>query len=329
MSERLLLCRPQAGLTDVFSRIGRCVRYADSFGRQVIVEMDFVGAQHFRDDFEYYFVSHDGDLFLSSVKYSKRFDQLKANPKCFSGRINSYVATYSLKVEAIADVETGDIPCFDFSTDHVEPLLLYHASGGGLRKAKIALRRISLSAEVKQVVQARLSRLSRNYTSIHIRNTDFATDYKAHLSRVKSEIDGPIYVATDNCEVLNYCREIFGESRIYNFSNLPNEAGRPIHSNATLDARQHNIDAIADLILLASAQRYYYFPVFNANTEGVSYSGFSKFAELLHNDKQLLRQFVDANFFGVVARVRFKARKILYRLLGRAAFLMPIISRSY
>ena len=327
MPERLLLCRPQAGLTDMFSRIGGCVRYADIFGRHVIVEMDFKGAEHFRDDFSYYFVSHDRQLTLSSANYVERFDHLKTHPASFTGRVNSYKAQYSLAVEAIADVETGEIPSFDFGKDYPEPLLLSHAAGGGLRKAEIALRRLSLSKVLSDEVHARLNRIGAAYTSIHIRNTDFTTDYKARVEALQDRISGPIYVATDNLDVLTYCRNLFGQDRVFNFSMLPNDAGHPMHSNQMLDARTHNIDAICDLILLASAKTYNFFPLSNPHLTGAKYSGFSKLAELLHKDQALLRQFIDAGSFGTVARLRLKLRKLIYRGLGLTSSLMPTIGR--
>ncbi len=90
-SVRLLLCRPQAGLTDILSQIGKCLRYADRFNRTVIVEMDFKGAVHFRDDFGVYFTSHDPRLVLSSRAFTSQFDRLVAFPSNLTGRINSYL----------------------------------------------------------------------------------------------------------------------------------------------------------------------------------------------------------------------------------------------
>ena len=322
---RFILCRPQAGLTDIISRIGNCVRYGDRFNRFVIVDTNFGGAVHFRDEFSNYFVSHDNDLILTSKDHVAQFDHLATYPHSFTGRINSYRASYDNSKSAYADLETGEITNFDFTKNYSEPLLLSHASGGGMRKAKIALRRLSLSELLRKEVELRLARIGGVYSSIHIRNSDFTTDYEAHVKELQQRNSGLIYVATDNLKALNFCRELFGANRVFNFSTLPQDAGNPIHSNTLLDARAHNIDAICDLILLASAKTYYFFPLSNPHLTGAKYSGYSKLAEALHNDKVLLRQFIRADAFGTVARMRLKMRKVLYRGLGLVSTLMPFI----
>ena len=305
------------------------MRYADRYGREVIVELDFATASHFRDDFSFYFTSHDANLILTSAGVRADFDQLQTFPPEFKGRISSYRAQFSTSVMASVDVETGRIPNFDFSRDYSEPLLLSHASGGGIRKAEIALRRLSLSEELRCEVQNRLARIGGSYTSIHIRNTDFTTDYQMRVEALAGKISGPIYVATDNQEALQFCKTLFGNTRAFNFSTLPDDGGKPMHSNALLDARQSNFDAICDLILLASATTYYFFPLSNPQLTGATYSGFSRLAELLHKDKALLRQFVDSREFGSFARLRLRGRKMLYRCFGLASALMPAKRRSH
>lgn len=328
MPERCLLCRPQAGLTDILSRIGNCVRYGDRFNRFVIVDTNFTGAVHFRDEFSYYFVSHDRDLILTSKNHVSQFDRLATYPHSFAGRINTYGAAYDKSKSAYADLETGEIPNFDFTKNYDEPLLLSHSSGGGTRKAKIALRRLSLSEPLRKLVESRLALIGEGYCSIHIRNSDFTTDYEAHVKDLQHRISGPVYVATDNLKALNYCRELLGANRVFNFSTLPQDAGNPIHSNTFLDARAHNIDAICDLILLASAKTYYFFPLSNPELTGAIYSGYSKLAEVLHTDKTLLRQFIHADSFGTVARTRLKLRKALYRGIGLVSTFMPLVGSA-
>jgi hypothetical protein len=313
--QRILLCRPQGGLTDILSQIGKCCRYAAMFDRTVVVETNFLGTTYFRDDFSNYFVSHDSSLILSSLKFASQFEDLKAVPAKFSGRINHYSAKYNDDLAAFAEVDCSDVTSFNFGRNYDEPLLLHHSAGGGLRKAEISLRRLSITPMLRQCVEHRLNKIGGAYTSIHIRHTDYSTDYRSRILRLQHTISGAIFVATDNREALDFCRNTFGADRVFNFSHLPEKAGSPIHSAAGLDARQSNLDAIVDLLLLALASAYYYFPI-NENNSSAAFSGFSLLADLLHKDRKLLAQFVSSTEFGLTARLRLHSGKAYYRGLG-------------
>jgi hypothetical protein len=311
---RILLCRPQGGLTDILSQIGKCCRYADQHGRMVYVETDFAGNAYFRDEFSQYFMSHDPNLILTSRDIAGRLDVLDVVPAAMKGRIHSYQASYDLQLKGFAEPGGSVVTTFDFDQDHEQPLLLHHAMGGGLRKAEIALRRLSITAMVHSCVEERLARIGEAFTSIHIRHTDYSTDFQDRILKLKDDIVGPIFVATDNRQVLEFCSEIFGSGRVFSFSALPDQAGSPIHSNTKLDARASNLDAISDLLLLARAKKYHYFPI----AEGAAtFSGFSLLADVLHRNPQLLMQFMQPEAFGNLAQLRLKARKAVYRGLSK------------
>jgi hypothetical protein len=318
---RLLLCRPQGGLTDMLSRVGACCRYADTENRLVIVETDFARAENFRDDFCRYFISHDADLVLTSRDYAKDFDSFDVEPVGFKTRVNDYRVEYNRSLSALAEVGSGLIPSFDLKQKFNAPLLLYHAVGGGLRKAEIVMRRISISPFVLHTLNERLARIGGSYSSVHIRHTDYSTDYKDRILALRPQIVGSLYVATDNREVLDFCREVFGAERVFNFSVFPAVAGEPIHDNLKMDPRQSNLDAICDLLILAMAKSYHFFPISNSPGGGLGYSGFSRLAELLHKDKKLLQQFTHAEEFGFGARLRLRWRKMMYGFYGLASSL--------
>jgi hypothetical protein len=313
----------------MFSRIGACCRYADRQHRLVIVETDFPGSLYFRDDFGRYFISHDPNLVLSSRHYVSQFDCFDVEPAAFKERVNQYKVDYNNDVSALAEVGTALIPRFDLNRKHDAPLLLYHSVGGGLRKAEIALRRISISSMVLQALNERLARIGGSYTSIHIRHTDYSTEYRQRISILRTKILGPVYVATDNREALEFCRQVFGNDRVFNFTVLPDVAGEAIHDNVKLNAQQSNVDSICDLLLLAIAKTYYFFPIANSTLDGPAYSGFSKLAELLHTDKALLRQFMDVDTFDWRARMRLRLRKVFYRSGSLALALMPPKRRAH
>jgi hypothetical protein len=313
---RLILCRPQGGLTDMLSRIGACLSYADRFDRTVIVETDFADAHFFRDRFDRYFISHDDKLILNPAPYVGMFDALPCEPSELAGRVTSYSTEYSQPLNALTEVGTGLITQFNFRKNHQVPLLLHHAVGGSIRKAAVALRRLSITPEVLDVYEKRKEKIGDSYSAVHIRHTDYNTNYREHVLKLKDEIEGKVYVATDNRDVLAYCKEVLGSERVYNFSTFPVEAGQALHGNSSLDPWQCNLDALVDLLLLASARNFYFFQLTEQRGAKPAYSGFSLLVQLLHTNKRLLRSLTYSDSRDTWSDLRMKCRKSTYRLSG-------------
>lgn len=324
---RLLLCRPQAGLTDMFGVIGRCIHYADRFNRTIIVEMDYEGSLHFRDDLSKYFVSHDKNILLSSKGFSEKLDGLSAFPKTVTGRVNSYEAKYSETVDNYFVELDGNLLSFNLKQDYDEPLLLLHAAGGTVQNAERILRRISLTRLVQDELKARMAILGETYTSLHIRYTDFITDFQERVELLGKEIKGPIFLATDNPKALDFCQNIFGKDRVFNFTTFPKTAGKAIHSDLEMDARTSNVDAICDLVMLAAAQKYYYFPLSKKQKTWTVYSGYSELAQMLHTDKALFGQFTGQVPFDLKAKIRLKLHKLRRRFKGMVLKIVAPLNR--
>jgi hypothetical protein len=289
---RLLLCRPQGGLTDILSQIGKACRYADRYNRVVIVQTDFTGAINFRDDFSRYFVSLDKNLVLSAAGLQEIFDQLDVAPKFLSGRVNSYFATLDKKLGNFVENETQEALSFDFGRDYAEPLLVHHAQGGGMRKTRIALRRLALRTDVLDIARARVKKIGSEYVGLHVRNTDYQSDYRERIEKLKREINLPVFVATDDRDVVAFCEDRFRPNRVYSFARLPDQSGQPAHYDKTLVAQDANRDVIADLIMLVLAKDYYFLPIRKADgAGGPAYSGFSLLADMLRKNRKFRAQF--------------------------------------
>jgi hypothetical protein len=289
---RILLCRPQGGLNDILSEIGKCLSYARRFDRLVIVETDYVNLTHFNDRFETYFKSTDPRLILDAADFSALFDQLRAHPEFIHGRVNGYRDRINL---VGVDDETGRHVTFDFTQDYEAPLIVHHANGQQKgRNAMIALQSLALSDALKAQLKNRMERLGPEYSAIHIRHTDYKTDYKNRIERLKLKNTGPVFIATDNRAVLDYCTSFFGEARVFSLSHLPDDGGAPLHySRSAEGARQRNSDAVLDLFTLTLATDYYFFPRLSGRWQmRPSYSGFSVLADRLRHAPRLLSRIV-------------------------------------
>ena len=161
------------------------------------------------------------------------------------------------------------------------------------------------------------------YTSLHIRYTDYMTDHQDRILELKNEISGPIFLATDNRKAMEFCQKIFGTERVFNFTTFPEVDGQPIHSDMKMDARTSNLDAICDVIMLAAAKNYHFFPLSITQRKWAKFSGYSEFAHMLHKDKALFNHFLGVRSLGKVPRLQLAALKIGRRVKGLVWSLMP------
>jgi len=291
MGGRWLLCRPQNGLNDMLCTIEAACRYAERFGRTVVVDTAFDGASHFRDRFSRYFVSRQADLLLDLEAVGGGLDDLETAPACLRGRIGAYRARYDVALDRRVDADSGVPLTFDFEVDHPEPLLVHHHGNGGNRSFA-ALARLRLHDSLVDELVARLRAIGAPYSALHIRHTDYRSHYESELDALSRQVAGPVFIATDNREALAHCRAAFGPDRVHAFADLPQAAGRTLHDLAPSDdAWSRNRDAILDLVMLGLSTTLYTFKL-APNHIGTTTSGFSRLAIHLVENRPLLRELI-------------------------------------
>jgi hypothetical protein len=287
-NERLLLCRPEGGLNDILSEIGKCVAYARKYNRLLIVDTNHSDTVNFKDAFSNYFSTSKPNIFLNSHQQQHLFDSLDVMPPFLKGRVTS-------SDRSILRAELGKATpiSFDFAHDYTEPLLVHQQNGQQKkRNAMIALGSLKLNVELANELQLRLTSIGGAYSAFHIRHTDYETDYVGRVRKLAAKISGQIFVATDNRAVVDFFKTVFGEKRIITFSKLPDVAGKPLHyDNDFEDMKRLNREAILDVLTLALAKRYIFFPRETGKFAlQSSYSGFSVLAARLRNSPKLLKQ---------------------------------------
>jgi hypothetical protein len=268
---RLLLCRPQGGLNDILCQIERCCQYADRFRRTVIVDTNYHCARAFKDHFSRYFVSLRAGLVLNADEIRDYTDDIDVFPNFITGKVSSYYARPDkLKTDYIEE-QSGRALTFEFDKDYSERLLVHHASGGGTISLA-ALSRMRVHDAITDILWKRQRLIGPEYTALHIRNTDYRTEYEQPIVELKSKIRGSLFVATDNRSTIEHCKSAFGTERVFSFAKLPAEAGKPIHkTDDRTGAYETNSDAILDLLMLALSKELYLFKLM-ANPYGLSYS---------------------------------------------------------
>jgi hypothetical protein len=287
--ERLVLCRPLGGLNDILCQIERVCRYGDNFGRNVVIDTDYHCTRSFQDKFSKYFVAMKDGLVLDADAIGDRMADTDVAPDFIAGRVGRYMTRYAPNAEIFVEQDTGRAVTFDFTKDHPERLLVHHGEGGGALSV-FALSRLSLGDNLIAVLRQRLSQIGRPYTAIHIRHTDYKCEYEEWIERHKAEIEGPLFVASDNRDSIAYCKIVFGAERVYSFAALPEVAGQVLHLRCDrVRAYEQNSDAILDLMMLALSKRLHLLELL-PNLNGARLSGFSTLAANLKRAPAILDQ---------------------------------------
>lgn len=290
-SDRLLICRPQGGLNDMLCQIERACRYAEAFDRTVLVETDFRNARNFRDRFSRYFVSRQDRLVFKTDHLSAYGDLRDVFPAIAAGRLDDYRARVDNKTFRFVEEETGQPLSFDFTRDYRERTLLHHDSGGG-GFAIGALTRMRLHDNITDLLLHRAKLIGPRYSAVHVRATDVRSRFEGPVQDLAKQLNGRVFVATDNRNCLEQCKEAFGADRVISFAKLPAVAGQPLHhADAVVDVYEANRDALIDLVLLALSSNCYAFEL-EANVHNMKYSGFSVLAINLQSAKPILSQLI-------------------------------------
>ena len=286
---RMLLCRPRGGLNDMLSQIEKCCRYAEVTGRVVVVDTRF-GDSSFYDDFDTYFVSRQRRLILSARELKEAFDQATTFPPCLQGQVTSYRGIWTEQQDGYVEKKTGTPLTFDFARNYSEELLV-HQQYGRLPFAAAAFLRLHLQPAVTKELLTRVSKIGGPFLGVHVRHTDYRSDYHRLLGQLARATSERLFLSTDNRKVLDEFRAALPSKQIYSFSEDLSTDGRPIHlrppSMGTVFRR--NSDAILDVLLLALSVRIVSADIINGRN-GRTKSGYSVLASELFKQKRYLSE---------------------------------------
>jgi hypothetical protein len=179
-SERFLLCRPQGGLNDVLCNVEKTRLHADKFNRTLIVDTNFVNSYTTLGDFSDYFQTR-ANVILNASPLINKLRDLTTFPACVAGKLDSYRTYYDENLKYFRERTTRQKVSFKFDTDYEEQLLVHHGLGGGFLGVQ-ALSWLQLNDVITAELIRRLSVINSPYCAIHIRNTDYRSDYLRRLN---------------------------------------------------------------------------------------------------------------------------------------------------
>lgn len=256
--KRYLLARPCGGFNDCLVQLDAARRHAERYGRTLIIDTNRSGL---KAGFETLFATRPNfgcPVIMWSSEVGAALDTLKSvRPTELTYRITSYQSTDDKDTWLHRDTETKVLTSIDLERDHPETLIVQERAGGGIESLRI-LRKVSLRPEVATEVAARLSTLGTDYDAIHIRHSDYRTDFEGFLQRISPVFAGrKLLVCTDSAEVKEAAPRILGKRvEVISVAEPPDTKGQPLHNTELADRHAANLDLLTEIIAMARAQRF-------------------------------------------------------------------------
>ena len=169
---------------------------------------------------------------------------------------------------------------FDLESEYDEDVLIYSDSRGFYNSGLDFLKYLKMipNTDLYNILHNRLSQLNSKYVSIHIRNTDYQSNYIKTYDDNKLIIENypKIFLATDSMEVFKYFKSL--NLQLISFTKLP-EINEPLHDTKLINSNDVFVDMFCDLILLGMSDKIILPDI---------YYGFSRLALQLNENKKLL-----------------------------------------
>jgi hypothetical protein len=274
-------------------QIEKCCRYAETYGRRVVVQTDGGFHPYFQLCLGEYLISMQERLVFAEALAEPLgeafFEGLSVQPRSLQGRL---FETDFLPARGIGrrDRVSGDLISFDFRKEHAEDVLVHNQFGGG-DSSMSALARVRLHDAVADEIVARIGEMGAGYPAVHVRHTDWRSEYESVLRELQRYQFDRLFLATDNGDGVKEFRSRLNGTVVYSFSDLPDRSGQPVHTLLGLnrsDRHRLNQQVFVDLLLLALSDKLF----LCQREDGRQPGGFSRLAMHLHHDQSVARRLV-------------------------------------
>lgn len=289
--KRYLLARPRGGFNDAMVQFGRARLYAAKYNRVLVVDMSRSG---FRGPITDTFRIPEGfgcELVDWNDDVASAFDAATSvKPDVLRHNISKYKTRWRKRRRGSAFFSKGRQVSFDHSKDHAEQVLVSEQAGGG-RASLDVLQAMSLTAEMANTVARRVRKLGRGYDAVHIRHSDYKTDFKAFLTRLRPVLQGRrVLICSDSHAAKQAAESILDPSTtVLSVSDIPDLGGAPLHAKDVTDYEAANVDMLCDLFAMALADNLMFTTLSGAHQSRSKVAGFSLLADSLRRHPEWVR----------------------------------------
>lgn len=279
-SNKFLLCRPRGGLNDTLNQLEASCRYSLKYRRKLYIDTSRSGLW---DSFENYFIL---PKYIQSGKIDDIQYPASVYPACLQNDIYNYEAEWVAAKQGWKIKNGVSFLHLVLQKNHPEQYVVYESGGGG-EDSFIFLKRIKLKENIRSHIVSKIRNIG-NYAAVHIRNTDYQTDYMQYLDMIcKNLKHDKIIICTDDYTVQQYGKYLFGDKLVL-LTELP-DIKKPLHDeDASIDRYKINVDTITDLFVLACSDKLYITKV-----KQNIFSGFGSLAMNLHKNKKVVKKLLE------------------------------------
>jgi len=275
---KYIICIPTGGFNDMLVIINRCFNYAVKYKRLLIIDTTKFG----------WFIHDIRDYILFTHEYIYIGDIQNIYLKLVG---LTYMPSDTSNIILENRFDINKISNIYLLNDYKEDVIISR-SGYGSNDPNLQMKILNymiFKTKILDIFNYRYSQIPANYTSFHVRNTDIKspnvdTFIKSHIDK----ISGRCFIASDDINVIKNFKTINND--IFCFSNIPelsaNQNNIHYKHKDQKNKEQFIIDCIVDILLLASAKLYYF---------SSKKSGYSRLANTLFNNKQLLNKLLNIN----------------------------------
>ena len=290
---RYLICRPRGGLNDTLCQIEKCWQYAEQFNRVLIIDTYESGLM--ANFFDFFVVKKSSVAVRGNFtdEELKKVNQLSCLPEFFQGELFKRSIYFLNPQKNYVDYLTQQSATFDFNVDHTQEILVHEQSGGGTLSFE-CLGRLSFSKKISESIQQALAKLPKNYQAIHVRNTDYQTDYNYYFKKIKKRVSkNNLLVCSDDNKSIDQAKNTFLLTNVFSITTLVKTSkNQPLHlrqyyTNQS-ECETATKNALIDLIGLGLADILF---IMSGNHGHPS--GFSVLAAYLCEHKKIIRQLLD------------------------------------
>lgn len=296
-------------------QIIKCIDYAKRENRYLIID---IKREKFFSALSEFIVMKKGVNFIrlcNNEEEIARLEGLSVYPPHIRGRIGLYRSVY-LDEKGFVDDKYFKSLTFDFSCSYVEKLLVHEAAGGG-QSSLVFFTYFGLDKNIVSEINTIRSKFPKNYSAIHVRNTDYQTDYINAFKVIRDQIKGKnILLCTDSIEVERYAKKEYPDISWLSPTTILDEFNEPIHNSIIRDDDREVLllkSTLVDLLLMAYSDKVY---IFKVGKE--LFSGFSMLADNLSRNKYLLQGIsdIERRAFFLVNLDRFRIKKYFKHFVG-------------
>jgi hypothetical protein len=300
-----LLCRPRGGFNDAMVQIEKCRLYAIKYNRILVVDTTRSGIKL---PFQDVFTAQENfgcEVLGWTPEMISAFDEFTSvYPPEVCHRVSTYGTKWVSQYKYYVDAETGRELNFDAAIDHKAQLIVYEQAGGG-PASFAALDRLSLVPKIVQLVLNNLQHLNADFDAVHIRHSDYKTDFAAFLTRLRSVLRArPVLICSDSADAISSAAKILHPTtKLLSVTETPDLGGVTLHGANELDATEALVDLLSDLFALSLSRRLFFTSLSGGHTDDLRVSGFSLLAFILNKNPNTVRRLLAAGDSTVVDRL--------------------------